>query len=306
MPLGICWVSRLAGSDGSKARLKVRVDEGLPAVTEGLGGPPEAGLFVRRLGSGRPLVLLHGLPVSGEMFAGVAGWWSAHHQVIIPDLRGHGRSAGVPGPYSVEQLAADVVDVLDRMRILHADVLGYSQGGAVAQQLARDHPHRIDRLVLACTYARNRITRRERIEARVSSPLLATLGPRRLAELVLRGGVGPPLSTGDVAALRRMLGANTRRHALAAHHAMMDFDSRSWLDQIYAPTLVVCGSADTEVPARHSYLLALGIPNAELARITGAGHALLWTHTPQFVGTIDAWLSRPTQTQDLSVSFQNL
>ena len=172
----------------------------------------------------------------------------------------------------------------------------------MAQQLARDHPHRVDRLVLTCTYACNRITRRERIEARISSCLLAALGPGRVARQVLPGRGGPALSAADAAGLQRMLGANTRRQALAAHRALMDFDSRAWLNQIYAPTLVVCGYADTAAPAWHSYLLAIGIPNAELARIKGAGHALLWTHTPQFAGTIDSWLSRPTQAQGLSVS----
>jgi 3-oxoadipate enol-lactonase len=89
-------------------------------------------VFVRQAGAGRPLVLLHGLLVSGEMFDPLLPVWSARHRLIVPDLRGHGRSAGLPGPYRVERLAADVADLLDGMNVARADVLGYSQGGTVA------------------------------------------------------------------------------------------------------------------------------------------------------------------------------
>src|SRR5205823_7241111 len=75
-------------------------------------GPPGGGaspaLFARRRGEGRPLVLLHGLLVSGELFAPVLDALAARHHLIVPDLRGHGRSAHLPGPDTVEQLADDI------------------------------------------------------------------------------------------------------------------------------------------------------------------------------------------------------
>jgi pimeloyl-ACP methyl ester carboxylesterase len=80
-----------------------------------LSGVPGSRLFVRRLGAGRPLVLLHGLLVSGgDVRLGGRGM-VGKAPADLPDLRGHGRSAGLPGPYSVEQLASDVADLLDRM-----------------------------------------------------------------------------------------------------------------------------------------------------------------------------------------------
>ena len=73
----------------------------------------------------------------------------------------------LPPPYTVAQVASDLARLLDHLCIGSTAVLGYSQGGAVAQQLALDHPERVNRLVLGCTYAHNAISVRERIEGRV-------------------------------------------------------------------------------------------------------------------------------------------
>lgn len=254
---------------------------------------PAPGVYVRQVGVGPPLVLVHGLLVSGAMFDPLVPAWSARYRLVVPDLRGHGRSAGMPGPYGIGKLVADLVDLLDRLNLPRAHVLGYSQGGAVAQQLAHDHPDRVDRLVLACTFGYNRHSARERAEGVVSSFLLATLGPAAIAGLAARGGGGPALSDGQAAELRRMLAVGDRRRAVAAHRALLDFDSRGWLAEIVAPTLVICGSADRAVPPWHAELLADGIPHATLHTIPGGGHFLVWTHTAQLVEIVDGWLSAP-------------
>jgi pimeloyl-ACP methyl ester carboxylesterase len=248
-------------------------------------------VFVRLAGAGSPLVLLHGLLVSGEMFDPVVPLWSERHRLIVPDLRGHGQSAALPGPYDVAHLASDVARALDRLDVPRADVLGYSQGGTVAQQFAHDFPDRLGRLILVCTYAYNRLSRRERFEGRLASWLFATVGPAALAGAVARGSGGLPLSPVDGARLRRMLGANDRRHAVAAQRAMLAFDSRAWLADISAPTLVIRGSDDTAVPAAHATMLAAGIPGAQLRTIEGAGHFAIWTHTAEFAALVQEWLS---------------
>src|SRR5919198_5814990 len=122
---------------------------------------PSELLYFREHGVGSPLLLVHGLMVSGEMFEPVIDHFAARHHVIVPDLRGHGRSRGLSPPYMAAQLAADLARLLDHLQIDSAAVLGYSQGGAIAQQLVLDYPTRCDRLVLACTYAFNMATPRE-------------------------------------------------------------------------------------------------------------------------------------------------
>src|SRR5436190_5731108 len=127
--------------------------------------------------------------VSGEMFAPVLPSFASRHRVIVPDLRGHGRSRDLPAPYAVTTLAADVARLLDHLGVASAAVLGYSQGGAVAQQFAVDHPERCERLVLACTYAFNTGSFRERIEAQLVPLFIRTLGMQRFAKLILSQGM---------------------------------------------------------------------------------------------------------------------
>src|SRR6185436_18913477 len=137
-------------------------------------------LFFTERGSGPPLLLVHGVLISGEMFEPVLEALSARHRVIVPDLRGHGRSRGFPPPYTAAQLAADLSRLLDHLGIDSTAVLGYSQGGAIAQQLVLDHPQQCDRLILACTYAFNMATFREKLEGHLTPFLLRVLGSRQL------------------------------------------------------------------------------------------------------------------------------
>jgi 3-oxoadipate enol-lactonase len=237
-------------------------------------------------------VLLHGLLMSGEMFATVEGAFGTHHRLIIPDLRGNGRSTALPGPYTAGQLAADVAELLAGMGVGAVDVLGYSQGGTVAQQLAHDRPDRVRRLVLAATFAYNTLSPRERLEGALLPWLLRTLGPKRLANLVVRPGAGggPQMSAETRRWVRDMLGSADRRNAVAAARAMTAFDSRPWLREITCPTLVVAGTADRGVPPAHAHMLAEGIPGAELRFVAGAGHAMIWTHPQEFVAAVEDWL----------------
>jgi 3-oxoadipate enol-lactonase len=127
--------------------------------------------------------------ISGEMFEPVVEHFATRHRVIVPDLRGHGRSRGLPPPYTVTQLASDLAHLLDHLGVDSAAVLGYSQGGAVAQQLALDHPSRCNRLVLACTYAFNMATLREKVEGRLVPLLLYLIGMRSFARLLASQGL---------------------------------------------------------------------------------------------------------------------
>src|SRR5262249_20317608 len=103
--------------------------------------PSNSGLIAfKEQGSGPALLLVHGLMISGEMFEPVIGEFAVRHRVIVPDLRGHGRSRSLPPPYSTAQHAADLSRLLGHLGIDQAAVLGYSQGGAAVQQLALDYP----------------------------------------------------------------------------------------------------------------------------------------------------------------------
>jgi len=249
-------------------------------------------LFVQESGAGRPLLLIHGLMVSGEMYQRVVPSFATHYRVIVPDLRGHGRSGALPGPYNVEQLARDLAQLLDDLQVDAADVLGYSQGGAVAQQFAHDYPQRVRGLVLGCTYAYNLLSHRERLEGMLLPWMVRILGVRGMARLSSSGvGGGPRVSPETARWFQEMMVVNDTGRMVAAVEAMKAFDSRPWLHEITCPTLVIAGAEDTGVPLTHAHMLAQGIPGAQLRVIDGAGHTLIWTHTEIFVQAVEAFLA---------------
>lgn len=105
-------------------------------------------LYYQIHGSGRPLVLLHGGLGAIEMFGPVLPALAEGRQVIAVDLQGHGRTADIDRPFSIEFMADDIAALLEHLGIERADVMGYSLGGGVALQVAVRHPQVVERLVL--------------------------------------------------------------------------------------------------------------------------------------------------------------
>jgi pimeloyl-ACP methyl ester carboxylesterase len=195
----------------------------------------------------------------------------------------------MPPPYTVAQLASDLVSVLDDRGIPSASVLGYSQGGAVAQQFALDHPERCARLVLACTYAFNVATIREKIEGRLVPLLIRVLGMRRFARLVVSQG----LSRVDKERAQWVVDLIADQDPglmITAWKEAMAFDSRSRLSEITCPTLIVAGSNDNAVPFHHAEMLRMGIAGAQLVVIQDADHALVWAKPEELLRAVADFL----------------
>ena len=214
-------------------------------------------LYFFELGSGPPLLLVHGLMVTGEMFKPVVEHFATRHRVIVPDLRGHGRSRGLPPPYAAAQLASDLVRLLDHLGIDSTAVLGYSQGGAIAQQLAVDYPQRCSRLVLACTYAFNMATFREKLEGHLVPLLIGALGARRFAKFVISQGL-KQLDKERSDWVVGIIADQDRKLMVSAWRETMAFDSRRRLAEIRCPTLVVAASNDQAVPIHHAKMPTTG------------------------------------------------
>ncbi len=246
-------------------------------------------LYFTERGSGPPLLLVHGLMITGEMFDPVIEQLAARHRVIVPDLRGHGRSRGLPPPYSAGQLAADLVRLLDELAIGSTAVLGYSQGGAIAQQLALDNPARCDRLVLACSYAFNMATAREKVEGHLVPLLLQVLGMRRFARLVLAQGL-KQVDKRRADWVIGLIAEQDRKAMVGAWKDAMAFDSRRRLAEIRCPTLVVAASNDQAVPLHHAKTLHQGIVGSRLVISDGADHALIWERPHELVRVTEEFL----------------
>jgi pimeloyl-ACP methyl ester carboxylesterase len=179
--------------------------------------------------------------------------------------------------------------LLQRLSVASTAVLGYSQGGAIAQQLALDWPERCTRLVLACTYAYNMATAREQLEGHATPLLLRVLGPRRFAKFVVSQGA-KELDKERAAWLVNLMANQDRQLMVAAWKETMAFDSRRRLAEILCPTLVVAGAHDRAVPMHHAQMLHTGIQGSQLVVIGGAGHTLIWTHPDEFVRVTEEFL----------------
>ncbi len=212
--------------------------------------------------------------------------------MISFDNRGIGESDIPPGPYSVEQLAGDAVQVLDEAEVGSAHVLGASLGGFVAQVVAAEHADRVERLVLACTspggpgsYPLPEQTLRLMAEAPSLAPEVAL---RRFVENAVAAGAAPELID-EIYAYRQKHPPDPGGWAAQAA-AGAAWDAGDRLERIEAPTLVVTGTGDTVVDPRNSDLLAERIAGARLERIDGAGHMLFWERTEEFAAIVERFL----------------
>jgi 3-oxoadipate enol-lactonase len=259
------------------------LDQDKPNLSE------DPNIYFRECGSGPPLLLIHGRLATGVMFEPVADALAQHRRLIVPDLRGSGQSRHLPPPFSAKQQAQDLARLLDRLEIRSVDVLGYSHGGAIAQQFALDYPARVSRLVLACTYAHNMVTMRERAEARVAPLLIRLLGMRRLATHVLALGMRqmPPERAKGIV---DMIANQDRDVMISTWKEAMAFDSRPRLKEINCPTLIIAGANDNAVPMHHPAMLHEGIKGSQLVVIEQADHAMIWTYPERLVQAVDAFL----------------
>jgi haloacetate dehalogenase len=113
----------------------------------------ETRIFVRRSGTGSPLLLLHGFPQTHLMWRSVAPLLAREFMVICADLRGYGRSGCPPStpdhaPYAKRTMAQDMVIVMKRLGFARFSVAGHDRGGRVAYRMALDHPGHVDGLAV--------------------------------------------------------------------------------------------------------------------------------------------------------------
>ena len=243
-------------------------------------------LWLQQAGKGKSLLLIHGLLMNGDMFAPVLDRLSKNYRVLAPDLRGFGRSGNLAPPYTVEQHAHDLAQLLKSMSIESTVVLGYSQGGLVAQQLALDYPDLVSRLILCCTFSYNRLTWQEKIEAFFLPFLVRILNAKQLAQMAK--GLTPEQSR----QIETMIASNQKSRMADAVKIMLRFDSRQRLHEIKCPALIVAGENDSAVPLHHARMLAQGISGAELLVMPNAGHELIWTHGMELMTAIRTFLAK--------------
>lgn len=233
------------------------------------------------LGVGDPLVFVHGLAYDRRGWGPLPGLLAEDFHVVLVDNRGVGDSDVPPGPYSVPEMADDVVAVLDAARIERANVFGVSLGGFIAQELALAHPERVRRLVLCSTSpggadafpmpARG-------VEAFGRYPAMEReAGLRLMAENSLGDhGVSERPELAEEIYRYRLARAPSVAAWQAQRAASLAFDAGDRVSRIAAPTLVIHADADTVIDVRNGDLLASRIPSARMIRVQDRGHLVMW------------------------------
>ncbi|MDH4169992.1 MAG: alpha/beta hydrolase [Acidimicrobiia bacterium] len=250
-----------------------------------------ARIFYRVTGpdDGPPLLMLHGLGTDQ------LGWmlqrrpFNARYRTIMVDNRGSGRSDKPPGPYRLEDLAADAVAVLDDLAIESAHIMGASMGGALSQIIAVMYPERVRSLVLACTACQLQPWRQELFEDWVEQA--RTQGMHRWMTANLQWLIGPRSMRRlwPVANVIGLLAQRAPVHGLIGQlQALLaaDDDLMVELANVSVPTLMVVGSQDILTPVADSELLAATIPGSRMAVIRGAAHGLMIEHARIFNDTV--------------------
>ena len=232
-------------------------------------------LHYEATGDGPPLLLVPGLGGVGSFWRLQVAAFARDFRVIVHDHRGCGRSSRSDIVYSVEQMAGDVLHLMDALGIEAAHYVGHSTGGAIGQVIAQDRPERLRRLVLSATWAgpdpfflRSFTARRELLR------LGGVASYWRASVLLLRPPSWIGANEAALAAEETDLLADPPDIAILESRidAILRFDRRARLGMIRAETLVVVAADDIVTPAHFSAELAHGIPGAKLAVLPYGGH----------------------------------
>ena len=213
------------------------------------------------------LVLPSSLGTTRELWEPNVAAFARSFRVLRYEHRGHGESPAPPGPYAMEELAGDALELLDALGIGRASWCGLSLGGMVGMWLGANAPERLDALVLACTAARvgapdAYVERAATVRERGIEPVADAVVARWFA-------LAPPETR---ARFRALLAGQPREGYASCCEALGGWDFREELPRVSVPTLVIAASVDEATPRPDTDLLAERIPGARLVTIDGAAH----------------------------------
>ncbi len=218
------------------------------------------------------LVLSNSLGTDLHMWDDQVPAFAEHFHVLRYDTRGHGDSSVTEGPYSIEQLGADVLALLDALGIERFSFCGLSMGGLIGQWLGIHAGDRLQRLVLCNTGAK--IGTDEVWNSRIDSVLagreqaMRDMRDASIARWFTAGFAEANPTT--VARVTEMIASTSPDGYAANCAAVRDADYRTQLGAIKAPTLVVCGAKDPVTTVEHGQFIQANIPAAELVAFEAA------------------------------------
>ncbi|HEX4332055.1 MAG TPA: 3-oxoadipate enol-lactonase [Usitatibacter sp.] len=224
-------------------------------------------------GRGEPVVLVHAIGCDHRMWDSLASALASRYRVVRVDVRGHGESPVPAGEYSLEDLAGDVLAVLDALNIEKAHWVGLSMGGMIGQAFALLHKERLGRLVLANTTSGYGPDGPKTWEARMKA--VREGGMAAIADLVMQRYFSDEFraSHADVVArVKERVLTTPALGYIACCAAIRDLDFTAQLSGIHARTLLIAGGKDAGTPPSMSEIIAKRIPGSQLAVLAEAAH----------------------------------
>ncbi len=220
-------------------------------------------LYYQEKGKGEPLILLHGNGEDGTYFNNQVAFFSAEYRTIAVDTRGHGKSPRGTAPFTMEQFAEDLHELMNKLQISKAIILGFSDGANIAMKFALKYPQMITALIL---------------------------NGGNLDKKGMKASVQIPIEIGyRIAKKFALKSQEAKRHMELL--GLMIFEPNiliTELHSIHIPTLVIAGTRDM-VKKAHTESIAENIPNAQLSILEG-NHFIANKKAQKFNKEVDDFL----------------
>jgi len=239
------------------------------------------------------LVLSNGVLMSTASWAFQTPALSKHYRLLLYDCRGMWQSAHPPGPYSMELHADDLAGLLDALGIEQAHIGGISYGAEISMVFALKYPEMTRSLVLSSAVSH--------IDPLLTGWMKSWIAAARDHDAEMLFNVTYPLnfSEGWIANNSDALDAALSRYRILDFDAFLELllafsqlDLTAELHHIEAPTLVMVGEEDLLKPRKYAEVIAREIPDAELAVVPHAGHAVMWERATIFNTLVLGFLSK--------------
>ena len=249
-------------------------------------------LYYVKQGHGETILFIHGLGSSTKDWQPQIEEFSKNYQVIVFDLRGHGRSDKPTGPYSIPMFASDTAALLKSLDIDSAHIVGISLGGAVAFQLALDAPNLLKTLTIvnsAPTLGGTPEQAKAEIDRRVG--IVKQTGMRAMGEALVPNLFPKP----EHEALRKSFianwAANDPQAYIESTLSMLDWDVTNQINSIHCPTLILASDQDySPVAVKVEYIKLM--PNAQLVVLPDSHHAVPMESPEKFNTALQKFLSK--------------
>ena len=267
------------------------------------------------VGSGPPILFVHGLMSSRRTWADQWVRLAADHRVLAPDLFGHGESAKPLGDYSLGAHAASLRDLLDALELDAVCVVGHSLGGGIAMQLAYLFPERVERLVLVSSGGLGRelnpVLRAATLPgSELVLPVLASDWVHGIGDTALRvwsrAGLPAvsPSTTEAWRALATLADGDTRRAFLATSRSVIDaggqtVSARNRLSGLSSrEVLLIWGEGDRMIPAAHVEAARAELPHSQVAMLPRSGHFPHLDEPDAFAAVLATFVQAPGRAAD--------